>query len=91
MDSPLLELGEKDVKLAITHQRVPSHDGEMNGALAIDNGQEPADQVVSFEVRQLAQVDSACAQMLGLVGVTTRTAQRALAGDFNGKTWLLAV
>jgi hypothetical protein len=84
VDAALLELGEEYFQLAITHQRITADDGEMNGALAIDDGEEPAHEVVAFVVGQLAEVYTCGSQMLGLVRVATRAAQGALTGNFDG-------
>src|ERR1700733_7972573 len=61
----------------------------MDGALAIDDGKQAADEVVSLKVRKLAEVDPG-SQVLRLVSVTAGTAKRAFAGDFDRKRWFLA-
>src|SRR5258707_7203508 len=62
----------------------------MDGLLAIDDGENAADQIVAFVVGQLTQVHRAGAQMVRLVRITTGATQGAFAGDFNGESWLLA-
>jgi hypothetical protein len=87
----LLELRKEHFQLAITHQRITADNGEMNGTLAINDRQEPANEVVAFVVGQLAEIDACGSQMLGLIRVASRAAQGALTGDFDGKIWLAAV
>src|SRR5450631_1408400 len=90
MNTALLEPREKHLQLAVAHQGVATHQGEVDRLLAIDDGEDAADQVVAFVIGQLAQVHPAGAQMFRLVRVTTGAPQGALAGDFDGECWLLA-
>src|ERR1700736_6481085 len=90
MNTALLELREEHLQLAVAHQGVAAHQGEVDGLLAIDNGEDAADQVVAFVIGQLAQVHPAGPQMFRLVRVTTGTTQGAFAGDFDRERWLLA-
>jgi hypothetical protein len=58
MDTAALKLGQQDLELAITNQGIPTYEGEMERLLAVDNCQQPADEVVAFVIGELAEVDT---------------------------------
>jgi hypothetical protein len=57
VNATLLQLRQKKLQLAVANQGVSPDDGEVDGALAIHDGEQTAYEVVSLKVRQLAQID----------------------------------
>jgi hypothetical protein len=67
---------------AITHERVAANEGDVHGTVLLNNGQDAGDQGVSAVVGELAKGDGA-AQMLRIVRIATRAAERAFSGDLD--------
>jgi hypothetical protein len=56
MDAANRELRKDRLQFAIPHQGITSHNGEMQGAKLIHQGQNPQNQVTTFVIRELSQV-----------------------------------
>src|SRR5688572_7804374 len=74
------------VELSKPDQRFAADDRDMDGPMRVDQLQEAIDELLALVVADLAQCD-ATAEVFVAVCVTTWTAERALAGDFNGERW----
>ena len=79
-----LQLGQQFLQLAITHQRVASHQRHMQRAMLVDQAEGSLHQVAALEVRQLTERDAWNAQMRVFIGIAARTAQRTLARKLDG-------
>ena len=76
-----LELAEPDERLATDNRKV-------HRPMALDDVQHAVDELLSLEVRELAQHDVA-AEMRVAVGVAARAAQRTLARDLDRQVRLV--
>jgi hypothetical protein len=84
MHSTTLDLRQKQFKLAVAHERITSHEGDMKRLVIVDDGQHFFYQLVSLEIGELAKLG--CASKMGRVErITARAAQGAFFGDFDGK------
>ena len=89
MNPALGEQGEDNAQLLIADQRLAANDGDVQGALAIDDFHESIDELLAFEVPEPAQGDAA-AEMIVAVRVAAGTPQRALSRDLDRKYRLMS-
>jgi hypothetical protein len=91
VDATPLEFRDDCFQFTEANERISSDDGDVEGLKFVDGLKDVSDKLVILEVRQLTECGvSVSAEMGGVVGVTAGTAERALAGNFNGKRWALA-
>src|SRR5262249_49238897 len=74
--------GKQDIQLAITYQGFPSHDGEVQGAEASNQGQHAIHQILAGQIAQLAQ-RHATAQMFRFISITAGASEWTFLGNFN--------
>jgi hypothetical protein len=84
MHSTTLDLRQKQFKLAVAHERITSHEGDMKRPVLVDEGQHSFYQLVSLEIGELAKLGCAC-KMGRVERITARAPQRAFFGNFDGK------
>ena len=89
MDSAVQQLRNHGLQLAIANQRIASHDGQMQRPHAVDQFQHAVNERLSLSIAQAAQ-GGAAAQMRVVVRITSRTLQRTLTGNFDGKRGAVA-
>jgi hypothetical protein len=76
------QFGEEDLKFTIAHQRLTTHNGNMQRAEAADQPQNSRHQGLSLGIAKLAERARA-AQMFRVVCITARTRQWTFFSDFN--------
>jgi hypothetical protein len=76
MDAALREQRQDGHQLAIPDERFTANDGDVERAMLIGQCHDAVDELLTFEIADLAQCDVA-AEMIVAVGVTTGTTQRA--------------
>jgi hypothetical protein len=77
-------LRQQRIELAVPHQRLAADQRHVQRLQPLDDLDDAVDERAALAIRQRAQ-RVAAAEMLIAVRVTTRTAERALAGDFDGE------
>ena len=82
VDVPCGELRQNRAQLAIAHERLAAHDGDVQRPPVVDQSHEPLHELFAAIVRQATERDAA-PQVLVPEGVTAGTAQRALARDLD--------
>ena len=82
VDAAFRQTRQDLLQLAIAHQRLAADDRHVQRLVLVDERQEPIDELLTLVVADLSERDVA-AEMLVAVGVASRAAQRALAGDFD--------
>src|SRR6266705_1759675 len=60
----------------------------MDRLVLIHHRDKSANQLRAFKIRKLAQIRTSLTEVAVAVGITTRTAKRALLGDLNGQCGL---
>src|SRR5262249_43633219 len=75
---------EKRVQLAISNERFAADNGQVERPVMIDERADALDQFLSLEIRDLAQ-RNVSAEVVVTIGVTPRTPQGTLAGNFDRK------
>jgi G:T/U-mismatch repair DNA glycosylase len=88
--APRNQLWKNLLQLAIAHQGIAADNRDVQRPVFLHDLHEALDQRLSAEIRQLAQSD-APAEVLLVVGVAARTAQRALACNLDGQKGLAAL
>ncbi len=83
VDTAIDKLGKQHFEFAIADERVSADDRQMERLVLVDQLEHAVDQLLSFEIREAAQVGGA--EMRVFVGVASGTAQRAFFGDFQRK------
>jgi hypothetical protein len=84
MHSTALDLRQKQFKLAIAHERIASHEGDMKRPVLVYDSEHSLYQLVSLEVGEFAKL-SCASKMRCVKRITPWAAQRAFFGDFDGK------
>jgi hypothetical protein len=63
MHSTTLDLRQKQLKFAVAHERITSHERDMKRPVLVDDGQHSLYQLVSLEVGELTKLG--CASKMG--------------------------
>ena len=88
-DAHLIQLRQQDIQFAEPHQRLAANDREVERAVTANQRQHSVNQLLAFVIGKRAQ-RPALPEMFGLVSVTSRAAQRALAGDLDRQHRMMA-
>ncbi|HXJ44309.1 MAG TPA: hypothetical protein VNH18_33790, partial [Bryobacteraceae bacterium] len=82
MDSARYKFRDKNLKLAVTNQRIATYQRQVKGPKPINDPKDSADKLFSFPIIQISQ-EQAVPQVRGIVCIATRTSQRTLTSDLN--------
>ena len=83
VNSAALDLGQEEFELAITNERIAAYEGDVEGLVLVDEGEDFSYEFVALEVGELAELGFA-AEVGCVEGVATGAAQGAFFGDFDG-------
>jgi hypothetical protein len=89
MDSAIQQERHHRLQLAIPDQGIATHDGQMQGPNAVDQGQNSIDKLLTLAVGQAAQ-GCAAPQVRIVIGVASWALQRTLAGNLDRERGSLA-
>jgi hypothetical protein len=88
-DAHLIQSRQQNVQFAEPHQRLAAHDREVERPAPSNQRQHAVNQLLAFVIGQRAQ-RPAISEVFGLVSVTPRTSQWALAGDLDRQHRMIA-
>ena len=80
----LAELGQDLVEFFAAHQRLAADQRHVHGPVLLDEIHNPPDEFLPAKIAEVAQVGRA-AQVLLVVGIASRAAQRTFLGDLDGQ------
>src|SRR5205809_1846754 len=83
VDSPLGQQRQDRIQFTVPYERFAADDRNVKRPVAIDQRHDAVDELLPFEIPELAQREIA-AKVIVAVRVTPGTTQRALAGDLDG-------
>jgi hypothetical protein len=85
VDAAVFEFGEDCFQFTKANERISADEGDVEGLKFVDSLEDVSDEFVVLIVGQLTKGEvSFSAEVGGIVGVTARTAERALTGNFDG-------
>jgi hypothetical protein len=85
VDASAVKFGEDGFQFTKTNEGISSDEGDVKRFKFVDSFENVSDQLVIFEIGQLTEGGiSVSSEVGGIVGVTSRAAQRTLSGNFYG-------
>lgn len=91
VDATAFKRWEDDFEFAMANQWISADEGDVEWLQFVDRLKDISDEFVVFVVGQLTEGGvSFSAKVSWIIGVTPRTAERALAGNFDRQRWLPA-
>jgi hypothetical protein len=88
VDAAAFEFGKDRFEFTEANERISADERDVEGFKFVDGLENVSDEFVVFIVRQLTEGGiSLSAEVSGIVGVASRTAEGTLTGNFDGKRW----
>jgi len=84
VDAAGLDLRQEEFELSIADQGVAADERDVQGLFFVQESEHTLDELVSLEVGEFAELDASI-EVRWVEGVTTRAAQRAFLGNFDGQ------